>query len=340
MVKFVMNKSFKELTSIISKSSKILLTLHPSPDGDSVGSCLALYHFLKSQNKKVSLIKGDSRIPQYLSSLPGFENIIEKNISEIDLNNFDLFIALDASSLSQITKSENFLFPEHLRVINIDHHASNTRFGTNNIVDNDSPATSQIIADYIFDHNKMFTYDQAACLLLGLYTDSGGYKYPPTSSKTFFLASKLAAVCPDYHRYIYEIENNDDSQRLKLIGFLYTNVKTYFDGKVAISTISLKQLEKLNINPADIGGIEVANQLKAVVGWEIGITMIETSKKQIKISMRKRRNSFDVSKIAVNTKLGGGHSAAAGATLPYSLPKAKKYLLNIIKQTYPKLGEP
>ncbi|MCX6726932.1 MAG: DHHA1 domain-containing protein, partial [Candidatus Shapirobacteria bacterium] len=288
----------------------------------------------------VTLIQGDSKLPQYLSMLPGFQNIIEKNISEIDLSKYDLFISLDASSVSQVTKTDGFQFPPTLTVIVIDHHTSSTIFGDLNWVDKDAPATSQLVAEFILKYQKKFSYDQAACLLLGLYTDTGGYKYPLTSSKTFFIASKLAFVCPDYHRYIYEIENNDDPQRLKLIGFMYSNIQTYFGGKVAISTLSLKQLEKIRINPNDIGNVEIANQLKAVVGWEMGITMMETSKNQIKISMRKRQNQFDVSKIAVNTKFGGGHSAAAGATLPYSLPKAKKCLLKIIHQTYPELGEP
>jgi len=334
------NKISQEIFELIQKSDNILLHLHPSPDGDSVGSALAMYHYLKSQNKKVSLIKGDSKLPQYLSALPGFENIVEKNITEIDLSKFDLFISLDASSMSQVTKSKDFRFPLNLTIIVIDHHTSNTLYGTINWIDKTSPAASQLVAEYILKYQKSFTYDQAACLLLGLYTDTGGFKYPFTSSKTFTIASKLAEACPDFHRYIYEIENNDDPSKLKLTGFMYSNTRTYFQNKVAISTLSLSQMKKFNVNPEDIGSVSISNQLKAVTGWEIGITLMETSKNQIKVSMRKRQNQFDLSKIAVNTKFGGGHSAAAGATLPYSLPKAKKYLLTIIHQTYPELGEP
>jgi phosphoesterase RecJ-like protein len=330
----------KQIDDAISQSHHILLHLHPSPDADSAGSVLALSSYLKSQHKEVTIIKGDSKLPQYLSILPGYENIIDKSIVEIDLTKFDLFISLDASSISQVTKSGDFSFPRTLTVIVIDHHRSNDLFGSINWVDKDSPATSQLVAEYILQHQPSFTYDQAACLLLGLHTDTGGYKYPPTSSKTFALASKLALACPDYHRFIYETENNDEPLRLKLIGLMYSNIKTYFGGKVAISTLNLKQFQKINVSPADIGNIDVANQLKAVVGWEIGITMMEAAKNQIKVSMRKRQNRFDVSKIAVNTGFGGGHVAAAGAVLPYSLPKAKKYLLDIIHQTYPELGEP
>lgn len=335
-----MNKITSEIFKTISSSPHILLCLHPSPDGDSVGSNLALYHFLTAQNKKVTLIKGDSKLPQYLSSLPGFENIVNKNITEIDLKKFDLFISLDASAINQVTKAENWQFPEELKIIVIDHHASNTKYGTLNYVDSTVPATCQIIGELILRYNQTFTYDEAACLLLGIYTDSGGFKYAPTSSNTFSLASKLAEICPDYHRFIYEIENSDDSQRLKLIGFLLTNIKTYFSGKVAISTLSLQQLKKLGIDPNELGSLDIANQIKAVIGWEIGISMIETAKNKVKVSLRKRQNQFDLGKIATNTKFGGGHSAAAGTTLPFSLPKAKKYLLKVIQETYPELGEP
>lgn len=334
------SRDFIKIKSEIDKAQKIVLCLHPSPDGDSVGSNLALYHFLIAQNKKVTLIKGDSKLPQYLSTLPGFENIVDKNITEIDFKNFDLFISLDASSVSQVTKAENFQFPSDLKIIVLDHHLSNTKFGTINYVDNTVPAACQIVGELILRYKQPFTYNEAACLLLGLHTDTGGYKYPPTSASTFRLASKLAEVCPDYCRYIYEIENNDNPRRLKLVGFMLDNIQTYFNGQVAISTLSLNQIKKINVDSEDVGNVEVANQIKAVNGYEIGITMMETSKNQVKVSFRKRQNQFDVSKIAVNTKFGGGHSAAAGATLPFSLPKAKKYLLDIIAQTYPSLGQP
>lgn len=333
-------KIFTQIKSEIDRSQRILLHLHPNPDGDSVGSALAMFHFLKALGKKVTLIKGDSKMPQYLSFLPGFENITNQNITEINLNQFDLFIALDSSALNQITKTESFCFPQQLKIIIIDHHASNTKYGSLNYVDITSPATCQIVGNFIYQVNKTFTYNEAACLLLGLHTDTGGYKYPPTSSSTFSLAAKLSCHCPDYHHYIYEIENNDTFQRLKVIGLMLNNIKTYFNGKVAISTLSLHQLSKISANYDDIGSLEIANQIKAVIGHEIGITLIESSKNQVKVSLRKRQNNFDMSQIAINTKFGGGHSAAAGATLPFSLPKAKKYLLNIIQKTYPELGKP
>lgn len=333
-------KNFSLIKTEIDKAQRILLHFHPSPDGDSVGSSLAMFHFLTSLGKKATVIKGDSPLPQYLSALPGFENVIDKNITEIDLGKFDLFISLDASSLSQVTKAENFTLPQSLRVLVIDHHTSNTHYGSVNYVDSTSPATCQIVAQLLEKYRHAFTYDEAVCLLIGLHTDTGGYKYPPTSAITFKIAAKLASVCPDYYRYIFEIENSDSPKRLTLVGYLLSHIENYFGGQVAISSISHQQLRKMDINPGEFGNVEVANQIKAIVGNEIGISMMETSPGQIKISFRKRQNNYDLSKIAVNTKYGGGHVAAAGATLPFSLPKAKKYLLKIIQETYPELGQP
>ncbi len=331
--------SFTKIKSEIDQAKKILLHLHPSPDGDSVGSSLAMFHFLTAIGKKVTLIKGDSPMSRYLSHLPGFENIVDKNITEIDLSKFDLFISLDASSPSQVTKAEGFTFPSDLNILVIDHHSSNTKYGKLNYVDESSPATCQIVAQIMEKYQHPFTYDESACLLVGLHTDTNGYKYSPTSSETFRIASKLAAACPDYFNYIFEIENSDTPERLLLVGYLLSHIEKYFSGQVAISTISYRQFQKMGLDSGEYGNIEIANQLKAVVGYEIGISLMETSPGQVKVSLRKRLNNYDLSQIAVNTGFGGGHKAAAGATLPYSIPKAKKYLLKVIQKTYPQLGE-
>jgi bifunctional oligoribonuclease and PAP phosphatase NrnA len=159
----------------IDRSKSILLHLHPGPDGDSVGSALAFYHALIRAGKNVTLIQGDSLLPQNLSHLPGTNKIVTKNINQMDLSTFDLFIILDSASFNQITKLNNFKLPKRLKTIVIDHHQSNEKFGKINMVIPNSPATAQIVYDFLVYRKIKITPQIAACLFIGIFTDTGGF---------------------------------------------------------------------------------------------------------------------------------------------------------------------
>ncbi len=333
-----MKSSHLQIKSAINSANHILLHLHPHPDADSAGSALAFYHCLKSINKKVTLISGDSYLPINLSTLPGADQITPKNYFDLDLNQFDLFIILDSSAPDQISKLGPIVFPKTLRTIVIDHHASNAAYGDINLIDVTAPATCQVVYQ-LFEKLKIkITPDIAACLFAGLYTDSGGFKYSPTSFQTFDIASKLSKIYPNFSQIIFELENNDSPEDLKFLGLLLNNIETYFNNRVAIASLSLTQIRKagLSVDQATTGG--VANMLKAVVGWDIGISMIETEPHQISVSLRTRdAQKYNLSQIVLATGFGGGHKAAAGATIPFSLPKAKKILLDCIQKLHPDL---
>jgi phosphoesterase RecJ-like protein len=327
--------------SEIDKAKSILLHLHPGPDGDSVGSALAMYHYLRSQNKQVTLISGDSTTPQSFNVLPGSENITKANYFNIDLKQYDLFIVLDTSSPNQISKLDKIVFPGTLKTICIDHHQSNQHFADINLVDLTSPATAQIVARLFLQNKVQITPEMASCLLLGIYTDTGGYKYFPTSSITFNIASKLAKIAPDFHQSIFNFENQDKPGRLLMMALLLSNINTYFGGKVALSIVSKSQIKNKNIEPEAIFTVDIANTIKSVVGYEIGGTLIEGQDGKVKVSLRTRNSStYDLSKIATSTGYGGGHKAAAGASIPFRLSKSLKILLSAIAQNNPELGSP
>ncbi|HQI13059.1 bifunctional oligoribonuclease/PAP phosphatase NrnA [Candidatus Shapirobacteria bacterium] len=332
-----MNNIYSQINSTIDNSQHILLHLHPSPDADSVGSALAFYHYLKSIKKKVTLITGDSRLSPSLSHLPGAKKIITKNFFDLDLNKFDLFIILDSSAPDQISKLAPVVFPETMKTIVIDHHVSNASFGDLNLIDIDSPATCQIVYHFFKDNYINITQKMAACLLAGIYTDTGGFKYPPTSSETFMVAADLSKIYPSFTQMIFEIENNDNPENLRFLGKILSQIETYFNNHVAIASISLEDMLSASLSPDNATG-GIANMLKSVVGWDIAISMVEVDTNKINVSFRTRNaNKYDVSKIALATGFGGGHRAASGATIPLSLHGAKKLVLDTIKKLYPNL---
>lgn len=335
--KFTAKKVWRE----IDRSSKILLHIHPGPDADSVGSSLAMYHVLKSLNKDITLIQGDNDLPKNLITLPGSDKIIPKNIFQIDLDQYDLFLILDSSSLKQVSRLGAIKFPKKLKTICIDHHISSEKFAHINLICPTSPATCQVLFDFLQLRKIKITNKIAACLFAGIYTDTGGFKYLNTTHKTLNIVSQLAKIYPQFTKLIFDIENTDEPDRLKLISILLGSIETYFNNTVAIASISFDQIEKNKLSSSSINGnSDVSNMIKSVVGWDIALTLTEIQPETVKISLRTRNSQkYDLAKIAVATKLGGGHKAAAGATLNMSLSQAKETILAIIKKLYPKIGK-
>lgn len=335
------DKIYSQIWQAINKSKNILVHLHPSPDGDCTGGALSLLFALKQLKKKVTVISGDSEAPTYLSSLPGFEYIQNQNYFKTDLTKFDLFIVQDAAAFSQISRQGEVVFPKNLKTIVIDHHDTNPEFGDINLVDTSYPATCQILYD-LYKSNKdiKITKNIALNLFIGIYTDTGGFKYPKTSSKTFEVLCELVKINPNYHKVLFDMENSDSPDRLKFLSLMLNSIETYFSNHIAIASISYETLKENNLSNKVLSTSDVANMLKAVIGWDIGISMIEVQPDTVKISFRTRNaNQYDLSKIAEATGGGGGLKAAAGATIQKPLPDAKKHLLKIIQSLHPELGK-
>ncbi|MFA6533295.1 MAG: bifunctional oligoribonuclease/PAP phosphatase NrnA [Patescibacteria group bacterium] len=329
---------FKQIKNQIDQSDRILLHLHPSPDQDSAGSALAFFHYLRSQNKSVTLISGDSQLPDYLKILPGSENIINKNYLQLDLSQYDLFIILDTSAPNQISKISEVVFPKTLKTIVVDHHSSNTNFADINLVDKKSPATAQIVYQLLKYFKADITKEISICLYLGMYGDTGGFKYSNTSFLTYQIATNLVKKVPDFYEYIFKIENSNSPSLLVARGLALTNIKNFLNNHVAISTITNKNLRSYRLKNEEFSTGDIANLLKSVVGWDIGICLIETEPKVCKVSFRTRdSDKYDVSLIAQKAGIGGGHKAAAGTTIYKSPNAAIKHLVATISEIYPDL---
>jgi len=326
-----------KIHEVVKKSERILLHLHPGPDGDSVGSTLAMTHYLLSLGKKVTLISGDSEPPGYLSSLPGFKKIKNQNFQKTNLKKYDLFLILDTADKNQITKIGQVDFPDSLNTIIIDHHHSNPKFADINYVDSKSPATCQILYQLFTAWKAKITPEIAICLFIGIYQDTM-FKYPGTTSTTFEICSHLTKIYPDFTKIIFEIENSNDQSRLKLQGIALSSIETFLDNHLAISSISNQDIVKNSFTANNISGSDMANTLKSVVGWTIAAHIVEYQPNHCKVSFRTRNSEkYDVSKIAMSIGSGGGHKAAAGTTIDQSLSKTKKMIVNAVKKIYPKL---
>ncbi len=334
----MIEKLAPQILEEIKKAQNILLHCHPSADADSVGGALAMMHVLEGMDKKVTVIRGDSEISQGFAILPGIKKILPKNFFEIDLAQFDLFIIQDSASLDRISCIAPVVFPASLKTINIDHHITNKNFAEINLVEATYPATCQVLYDLFVAWNVAITPEIAKCLMLGMYSDTGGFSFQNTKSSTLASAADLAKIAPDFTSTLSYMDNSNTPGVIAFEALALSSVTLHCHNSVAISAVSYDALQEKKIKKEEIF-VGIANTLKSVIGWEIGVKMVEDEPNKVKASFRTRDSGkYDVSKIAAALG-GGGHKDASGATLKTSLNEAVKKVVETIGSIYPDLKE-
>ena len=335
----MLHKKAKEILDLINKSENILLHCHPYLDPDSIGSVLAMTKFLKSLNKKVYPIIGDSSYPESLKILPNYQLIKNKKYSDIDPKAFDLFIILDSSSKNQISQLTKVKFPKNMKTIVIDHHITNNHYGNINLIIPEYSSTSEIVYDLLKIWKFNIDKDTAICLFLGIYGDTGGFKFQNTSSHTLISAGELAKINPNFHRFIFDIENHKTPKEIEYIGIALSSLKKYLSDNVVMAEVDYETLKKYNISKEDTQQ-EIGSIIKSVVGWNIGINFVEVERNIIIVSFRTRDpEKYDVSILAKSIgSNGGGHKTAAGTTIYDTFDNAKKDLIDKIAHIYQDLN--
>ncbi len=317
----------------IKKAKSVLLHCHPSPDPDSVGSALAMKFAVEQLGVKATVFKGDSEIPDAFMHFPGARDIVQKNFFELDLAEFDLFIIQDSGSKEMISRFKPIEFPLPMRTIVIDHHASNQGYGDINLVEPTYPAACQVLHDLFMEWQIKLTPEIAANLFIGMYTDTGGFKYRGTTARTFAVAAELTKIVPSFPKLISDMENSRTPGDLALQALALSNIETFLNGKCGLSIVTLAGLKEKNIPMSDVHAGMISPILQSVKEWSIAGVIIEVAPGNIKMSFRSKDADYDVSKLAVALG-GGGHKDAAGAVLMMPLEDAKKLVVQKMEELY------
>ncbi|MFA5633838.1 MAG: DHH family phosphoesterase [Candidatus Dojkabacteria bacterium] len=326
----------QEIKLCIEGAKKILLHCHPFSDPDSVGSVLAMREFLLNQGKEVVAIIGDSTYPAALKSLNLKEKILDLNYFEIDSKEFDLFIILDSSSKAQISRIAEIDFPKGMKTIAIDHHKTNEGFADINLIREDCASTTHVLFKLFNFWDVKISKDVALYLFLGLFADTGGFKYLNSTPDVLFTAASLATINPDYHRVVFDIENSKTPLEIEMMSLALSSINKYFNGKVVFSSIPYEVIKEKNLSREQALEGLVPNILRSVVEWEIVASLVEVEKEETIVSLRTRNERvYDVSKIAISTGVdGGGHPGAAGTTVKKDIAGAQEELINSIKKLF------
>lgn len=314
-----------KLVKIVSNSNSIAITSHVDPDGDSIGSILALWLALKQRYKNIEIFINEA-LPNRYSFLPQSKYI--KKYEDIKEKNFDLFFALDCADKKRLGYSIEVMEKSKI-VVNIDHHISNTRFGDINIIDINSSSTCEMIYFIIKDMGLTINQQIATCIYTGIVTDSGNFMYDNATEKTHLVAAKLMKTNINKQGIVYNLYQKKSINSLRFLGYSLTNMEIELEGRLAIFQISSNLLEKFNIPNDDVENL--VNYGRDIESVDIAVSIRETNDKEVKLSFRSKHDDVDVGALAQLFN-GGGHKKASGAVLTSTLDEAKNQVIEKAKQ--------
>jgi phosphoesterase RecJ-like protein len=283
----------------IKKSDNIVLISHINPDGDTLGSTLALFDVLKKMDKNVSLFNVAKTLPKKYSFLKNYEQIANSLPVKIDT-----IITCDCATLKRAGINEG-----DYKIINIDHHATNLDFGDENLVLRDSSSTAMVLYK-MFKHNNVdFSKDAATALYVGIVDDTNFFTSGNLDEKTFLNVSDIISRGADMNLVSSKLTQNVSLAKFRLHEHAMSKIDLLKNGKVANVVIWQSDLERTGAKREDTE--ELANLIRSLVSVEFSFLILEEKNGTFKISLRSKPNSVDVSKIAFKFG-GGGHYVAAG----------------------------
>lgn len=331
---FTMNQDQLEtLLELVNSAEKIVITAHKSPDGDSVGSSLGLYHFLKQFEAEVKICHPDES-PHFLHWMPAVEQIksLDKNKEEVKtaLQEADLIFCLDYNSSSRIGKMEQPLLQSSAKRVMIDHHRDpDTEFCDLMFSDITSCSTAQLIYEIIVatGYEKRLNKDVAVSLYTGLVTDTGSFRFSSTLPKTMRIAAALMETGIEHWRVHEQIFNANSLDRIQLNSYaMLEKLQILADGKAAYVSLTDAELKRFNAQKGDTEGL--VNQALSIAGVQMAVFLKE-SDGIIKCSFRSQ-GDIPVNELASNHFSGGGHLNAAGGKFLGKMEDAIEKLVTLI----------
>jgi phosphoesterase RecJ-like protein len=307
----------RAIGEVIDKANSILLIPHKSPDGDTIGSAMALFQSLQLMGKSPTVACVDKPAPVF-DFLPNIQKV-QVGIKHID---FDLVMIMDAGATHLTGIHQDFpeLFTGQREVVNIDHHPTNEYYGKYNLVNHKAASTTMILYELMTRLNMPLDRHAATCLLTGIYTDTGSFIHSNTDSESLRIASRLLAKGADMRSISKEIFNTTKVSTMRLWGRVLKNIYQTSD-RVTISVVSQKDFDQTGADYSEMTG--VVDYVNAVPGSKYSVILTE-KQDAVKASLRTLSEDVDVSSIA-STYGGGGHTKAAGFTLKGHLEKEVRW---------------
>ena len=299
-----MKQNLDEIVKTLQGANNILVACHVFPDGDALGSQLALGEVLESLGKNVFLY-GEDAVTHLYDFLPGSERIITMLP---DLRDFDCAVALDCGDNKRLGQGMDLLLAIHPFIV-IDHHFGHKDFGDMRWVDHTRSSTGEMVYELIMAMGADISKDVAFCLYTAIVSDSGSFKYASTSAETFRIAGELVEKGVKPAKVAGKLFDNFTVNRLQLLNEVLATLQLHCNDKLAVIRVTREMFERTNAIKADTETfINYPRSLKTV---KIAIFLKEAENGLIAVSLRSKGKEYDVARIA-GLFSGGGHRNAAG----------------------------
>tara|TARA_B100001093_G_scaffold208457_1_gene200282 strand:- start:6701 stop:7705 length:1005 start_codon:yes stop_codon:yes gene_type:complete len=330
--------NFEKLKNFLETPIKIVIIPHQNPDGDALGSTLALQLFLNKLDHQTSIVSPND-FPDFLKWMPKSDEIIiadkDFNSAYQAINKADLICTLDFNHFNRTPILSSLLQKSKSSFLMIDHHISPDNYAEFQYSDEHMSSTCEMVYNFIsaFGEKKYFDKDIATCIYTGMLTDTGSFKYESATSTSLRIAAELidlGADKTDIHRKLFD---NNSFDRFKLLSCCFKNLEVIEEKKTAFTFISNEEKEKNNFKKGDTEGF--VNYGLSIENVRFSTIFIENKEEQmVKISFRSV-GDFDVNQFARKHFSGGGHKNAAGGKSLLSMEETVKRFREIINIEHP-----
>lgn len=326
-------ESLNKLKALLADPKRIVIVPHKNPDGDAIGSTLALYQYLINLGHDAQVIAPND-YPGFLKWLPCEDKIIkydqqQKRAAEL-IEAAELIFTLDFNALDRTGDMEQALKDAKADFIMVDHHQQPGGYAVVMYSDTNSCATCQMVYDLldILDATGGITAEMATCLYTGIMTDTGSFRFRSTSAHTHRVVADLIELGADnafIHQQVYDVNS---PERMQLLGKALSNLRALPEFKTAYITLSQEELDAHNFKKGDTEGF--VNYALSLIDTRLALIFIENKQEGIiKISLRSE-GGFSVNEMARKHFEGGGHTNAAGGKSHRSLEDTVDYFISIL----------
>ncbi|MBI5419830.1 MAG: bifunctional oligoribonuclease/PAP phosphatase NrnA [Deltaproteobacteria bacterium] len=316
-----MRNNIEAICRVLREKDRFLIACHENPEGDAIGSELALALALRKIGKTATVLNADP-VPGNLTFLPGADSVV----FEEDGSRYEVAVVVDCGAPERTGHVEAELRKCPI-MVNIDHHRTNGGCGDFCLVDPEAAATGMLIYRVLSGMGVEIDYDVAVNIYVAILTDTGSFHYANTSPEAFQIAGEMIRRGIDPWAVAEQVYETQSPDRLRLLGRVLSSLELSAGGRVAAITTMKKDLAEFSARKDFLEGF--INYPRSVVGVEVAVAFREESNGDFRVSFRSK-GRVDVSEVA-QAFGGGGHRNAAGCSLPGSLPEVKRRVFEALE---------
>lgn len=313
--------------SFIQEGNHFLVVAHVQPDGDAISSTLAVGWLLRQWNKSFVMVN-ENGVPNKLSYLPGSDQInVHEDRENVAAKPFDNVICVDCADYARIGKIAEWI-DKDARILNIDHHPTNDRYGEVAVIREDAAATVEILFDMITSYGLALDLGVATVLYTGLLTDTGGFRYSNTTPHVMAIASELLKQGVNGNDIADRLLEKMSMAQMQLIQRGLSRLAFSEDHRIGWLYVTPQDMQETGALNEDLEGL--VNYPRNIDGVEVGLLFKQVDNTGVKVSMRSA-GLANVAEIAQSFS-GGGHVRAAGCKLTGTLEEVITIVIERVKQ--------